>query len=303
MQWILLFFCHMFEKCIPCCCLFCLCLPENLQMKIFRPVAVLTDSSIFIKYGYTELKLLQNCSTYRFWQPLLAFWRYNIVNWHKNEQTFLPRRCWYSQFSAIWKTKHWRSLRHVLLFLFCSALIPEQTPFFHPFFFPFWKAQRNIFSEMSNGLSLQLLSYFPQTWSWSWASCCRSSRMWWRSWSPRLRAAAVHTSTSYRRPKAAQGWGTTAAWRTRTAVSVRTVVRMVCVCVCGCSGAQGSLHCGWVRLCGIPVFLEPLYQPRQLQLDTVNFLLTTGHVPVQFTHDNTACVHRNELQLRITRLL
>lgn len=64
------------------------------------------------------------------------------------------------------------------LFLFCSGLIPKQT-----FFFPlsFWKAHRNIFSQMSNGLSLQLLSYFPQTWNWSWASCCRSSRMWWRS--------------------------------------------------------------------------------------------------------------------------
>lgn len=134
----------------------------------------------------------------------------------------------------------------------------------HTFFLSsVWKAQRNIFSGMSNGLSLQLLSYFPQTWSWSWASCCRSSRMWWRSWSPRLRAAAAHTGTSCRRPKAARGSGTTAAWRTPTAVSGDGVGG-----VCGWFGVQGSQCCGWVRLGG---FLAPPYQRQHLQLDTVNF--------------------------------
>lgn len=175
---------------------------------------------------------------------------------------------------------------------------------FSPLFFSFWKAPRNLFSQMSNGLSLQLLSYFPQTWSWSWASCCRSSRMWWRSWSPRLRAAAVHTSTSYRRPKAARGWGTTAAWRTRTAVSVRTVVKMVCVRVV--QGRRGPYIVGGWGCAGSPcswsLFIRPNNRSLTLSISP-EWVLTTGHVPVQFTHDNTACLHRNELQLRITRLL
>lgn len=35
----------------------------------------------------------------------------------------------------------------------------------------------------------------------------------------------------------------------------------------------------------------------------MELVLTRGHIPAQFAHDNTACVHGNELQLRITRLL
>lgn len=155
---------------------------------------------------------------------------------------------------------------------FVGSLFLSKPP--TPFFLSVWKAQSNIFSGMSNGLSLRLLSYFPQTWSWSWASCCRSSRMWWRSSSPRLRTAAVHTSPSYRRPKAARGSGRTAAWRTQTAVSVRTVVPVVCVCGLG---VLGTRRCGCVRLGGFPMFLEPLYQPQHLQLDTVHFPGISAH--------------------------
>lgn len=182
--------------------------------------------------------------------------------------------------------------------------ISEQT-FSPPFFLSFWKAHRNIFSLMSNGLSLQLLSFFPQTWSWSWASCCRSSRMWWRSWSPRLRAAAAHTSTSYRRPKAARGSGMTVAWRTRTAVSGGRDCGQDGVCVLLVGGA------------GVAVLGEAEGEPREGSWSHVispsncsvtlvicmELVLTRGHIPAQFAHDNTACVHGNELQLRITRLL
>lgn len=35
----------------------------------------------------------------------------------------------------------------------------------------------------------------------------------------------------------------------------------------------------------------------------MELVLTGGHIPAQCPHDNTACVHGNELQLRITRLL
>lgn len=101
-----------------------------------------------------------------------------------------------------------------VLFDFYSELI-----LFYPLLLTFWKGLRNIFFQWSNEVSLQLLSYFPQAWSWSWTSCCRSSRMWWRSWRPLLRAEAMRTSTSCRRPKTAQGWGTTVEWRTQITVS------------------------------------------------------------------------------------
>lgn len=54
------------------------------------------------------------------------------------------------------------------------------------------------------------------------------------------------------------------------------------------------------------MLLEPLYQPKQLQLDTFNLhgiSATRGHIPAQFAHDNTVTVHRNKLQLWITHLL
>lgn len=178
--------------------------------------------------------------------------------------------------------------------------------FFPPsffFFLSFWKAHRNIFSQMSNGLSLQLLSYFPQTWSLSWASCCRSSRMWWRSWSPRLRAAATHTSTSYRRPRAARGSETTAAWRTRTAVSGKMEKDDASVLFVGGAGVAVPGEAEWEPYEGFWILLISPSNCSFTLLICMELVLRRGHIPVQFPPNNTACVRGNELQLRITRLL
>lgn len=88
------------------------------------------------------------------------------------------------------------------------------------FFFCFTQLERiPTFSFSGVMWFLSLLSHFPQTWSSSWVSCCKSSRMWWRRWRLPLRTDLTCTSTSCKGPRAAQGWGTTAESRTRITVS------------------------------------------------------------------------------------
>lgn len=77
------------------------------------------------------------------------------------------------------------------------------------------------------------------------------------------------------------------------------------------------LACLFVAGAGVAVLAEAEWEPYEgawilvispnncsfTLLICMELVLRRGHIPAQFPHDNTACVHGNELQLRITRLL